>query len=136
MQLQIDRIEKAFEWLKEEFSNIEEIQSIDVLISRLDMLNASIAFSYQQMAIAKKELNEAKTLAYQKLAVSSYANEKYYAPSLAKDYVSSQCSKENYNFDLTERLCRAMVHVSDNLRTCISALKEESKMQNYLNKIQ
>lgn len=133
--LQIDRIEKAFDWLNEKFSDVTEIQSIDVLIQGLSELNASIAFSYNQMAIAKKELNAAKTLAYYKLQTSSYANDKHYHASLAKDFVSTQCIKENYNYDLTERFCRACVHISDNLRTAISALKEEIKMQNYSNSI-
>jgi len=130
-KLQINKIEAGFEWLNAEFSTIEGQQSIDALIEKISQLNASIAFAYNQMAIAKKELNEAKTKAYQTLAASSYANERYYAPSLAKDYVSSQCVIASYNYDLTERFCRAMVHISDNLRTAISALKEEIKMINY-----
>lgn len=135
MKVQIDRIENAFTWLNEEFSATENLQSVDVLITKMEMLNASIPFAYQQMAIAKKELNEAKTKAYQKLAASSLANDRYYAPSLAKDYISAQCVTENYNYDVTERLCRAMIHIADNIRTCISALKEEIKMQNYSNSI-
>lgn len=135
MHFQKDRIEKAFEWLNEEFSATENLQSVDVLISKMELLNASIPFAYQQMAIAKRELNEAKTRAYQRLAASSLANDKYYSVSLAKDYVSAQCVEANYNYDITERLCRAMVHVADNVRTCISALKEEIKMQNYSNSI-
>lgn len=127
-KLQINKIEAGFEWLNAEFSTIEGQQSIDVLTEKISQLNASIAFAYNQMAIAKKELNEAKTNAYRKLAASSLANDRYYAPSLAKDYVSSQCVIENYNYDLVERFCRAMVHISDNLRTAISALKEEIKM--------
>ena len=132
-QLQIDRIESAFAWLNEKFSDVTNIQSIDILIQSLSELNASIAFAYNQMAIAKKELNKAKTLAYYKLQASSYANDKHYHASLAKDFVSSQCEVENYNYDLTERFCRACVHISDNLRTAISALKEEIKMSNYGN---
>jgi hypothetical protein len=131
MIFDIKRIESGFKWLQNEFDNSGEIQSVDVLIQRLDAINSSLAWSGEQMAISKKLLNEAKVKAYHKLQMSSESQKKYYAPSLAKDYISAQCSNENYNYDMCERFSRALVHISDNLRTAISALKEMSKLESY-----
>ncbi len=129
--LDIQRLESAYQWLQNEFDNSGEIQSIDVLIQRLDAINSSLAWSGEQMAISKKLLNEAKVKAYHKLQVSSASQEKYYAPSLAKDYIAAQCYIENYNYDLAERFTRSLVHISQNLVTAISALKEMAKLESY-----
>lgn len=127
----IKKIEDGFVWLRSEFDDTGEIQSIDVLIQKLDAINSCLAWSGEQMAIAKKLLNEAKVKSYHKLQMSSASQEKYYAPSLAKDYVSAQCHNENYSYDMAERFCRALVHIAENLRTAISALKEQAKLDSY-----
>lgn len=127
----IKKIEDGFVWLRAEFDDTGEIQSIDVLIQKLDAINSCLAWSGEQMAIAKKLLNEAKVNAYHKLQISSASQEKYYAPSLAKDYVSAQCHNENYSYDMAERFCRALVHIAENLRTAISALKQEMILESY-----
>ncbi len=127
----IKRIESGFQWLQNEFDNSGEIQSIDVLIQRLDAINSSLAWSGEQMAISKKLLNEAKVKAYHKLQLSGASQGKQYPVSLAKDYISAQCGAENYNFDMCERFTRALVHIGDNLRTAVSALKEQAKMDSY-----
>lgn len=130
-KFEISRIESGFNWLQSEFENTVEIQSPDILIQKLDAINSCMAWAGEMMAVAKMELNKAKSKAYKNLAASSYANEKYYAPSLAKDYVSSNCFIEAYNYDLTERFCRTLVHIAENLRTSISALKEQFKLEGY-----
>lgn len=129
--IDIEKIQNGFDWLQSELDNVDEVQSIDVLIQRLSAINSTISWAYNQMAIAKKDYNAAKVAAYHRLMVSSSANEKYYSPSLAKDYVNSLCIDAAYAYDLTERFCRSLIHISDNTRTCISALKEEAKMNNY-----
>lgn len=90
-----------------------------------------MAFVNGQMTVAKQILNDKKKKSYESLAASSIANEDYFAPSLAKDYISSKVSEDQYNYDICERASRTIVHTLDCLRTAVSALKEESKVNNY-----
>lgn len=131
MELQLTRIEDCFKWLEREFEHTDELQSIDVLIDRMNQLNSVLPWINQQMATAKKILNETKVKAYYNLINSSAANEKYFAPSLAKDFVNARCSEQQYCYDMAERCSRTIVHIGDNLRTCISCLKEEFKISQY-----
>lgn len=126
---QLEKIENGFQWLITEFEDIDTIQSIDVLIAKLNVLNSTLAWSGEQMAIAKFNYNAAKSQAYLNLEASNIANrETRFSPLLAKDFVASACSQSAYAYDLTERFCRTMVHIGDNIRTAISALKEQLKL--------
>lgn len=127
----IKRVEDGLTWLQTEFEQTGEIQSIDVLIQKLDSINSAISWAGEQMAIAKKNWNLKKVSAYQSLLASSVANGKYWAPSLGKDYVAAKCHQEQYEYDLCERFTRALTHISDNVRTAISALKEQLKLDSY-----
>jgi hypothetical protein len=129
--LNIERIEKAFDWLAKEYAGTGEIQSIDLLVVKLDMLSSTIAWSSEQMAIAKVFYKKAKVAAYHRLELSTKAQNKHFSPSLAKDYVDALCTNEEYCYDLAERLTRTCTHISENLRTSISALKETLKMELY-----
>ena len=133
MEVQLSRIENALTWLQNEFAETGEFktQNINTLIERLNLLCNALPFINNQMAIAKKKLNEAKVKAYYTLITSQAANEKYYAPSLAKDFVNAQCSNEHYAYDVAERCSRTIIHLMDALRTCISALKTERETSNY-----
>ncbi len=135
--LQPERVESALIWLQSEFDSTGEfqIQNTQSLIERLNLLCNALPFINSQMALAKKKLNEAKVKAYHKLITSSTANEQYFAPSLAKDYVSALCSEEQYIYDNAERCSRTIVHLIDALRTCISALKEETRAMSYSNNV-
>lgn len=132
-EFSLNRIEEAFNWLQNEFSDTDVQHSIDDLHIKQNAINSVVSWSYEQMAVAKKMLNDAKEKAYLSLSSSSVANQQYYAPSLAKEYIASRCSNEAYAYDLTERLCRACVHISDNLRTSISAMKELARMESLSN---
>jgi len=127
----IKRIESGFQWLRTEFDNSGEIQSIDILIQRLDSINASLAWAGEQMAVAKKLLNERKEQAYINVMGSLETQGKKQFPSLIKDYVNSKCHQEEYNYDMAERFCRTLVHIGDNIRTAVSALKEQAKLSSY-----
>lgn len=129
--LQIQRIMDCNEWLEANADKYERIQSITVLIEDVGTLVKAMAFVNNQMAIAKKLLNEAKTKEYQNVMASLEAQGKNGAPSLVKDYINSKCSKEMYAYDLCERCSRTIVHTIDALRTCISALKVEQQYSNY-----
>lgn len=131
-QFKIDRVKACEQWLcdGEAFTHSD---SIDFLIDKLGELSVSLAFINSQMALAKKVLNDKKVTAYNSLIGSSVANETYFAPSLAKDYIAARCSEEAYNFDLCERVSRSIVHTIDSVRTAVSALKEQSKALSYAN---
>ena len=129
--LNIDRVEQAFIWLEETFEHTAEIQSVDLLIQKLDMLNATISWAGEQMCLAKVELSKEKIKAYKDFDFTSKANGVKYPPSLAKDYVNAKCYDAEYNYDLCERLTRAIVHISENLRTSISALKQQMMLDSY-----
>jgi hypothetical protein len=83
------------------------------------------------MAVSKEVLLERRSKAYNDLICSEVANAAYFAPSLAKDYIASKCSKEQYEYDVCERTSRTIVHTLDCLRTCISSLREELKISSY-----
>jgi hypothetical protein len=137
MELQVTRIEGCFIWLQNEFDSTDEFatQSVDGLISKLNLLCNVLPFVNGQMALAKKKWNEAKVKAYYDLIASSTANEKYFAPSLGKDFVNAKCSNEQYAYDVAERCSRTLVHLIDALRSAISALKEENITQRYTNNV-
>jgi hypothetical protein len=130
-ELQIKRIEDAMEWLEKSADDYTASQSIAWLIDQMGMLCKSLAFANNQMAVAKKILNKAKTRAYNNLVMSSVANEQYFSASLAKDYISAKIEQEQYDYDICERCSRTLLHTIEALRTCISALKEEAKVSNY-----
>lgn len=130
-ELQIKRVEDCAEWLETAADGYTASQSIAWLIDQLGLLCQSMAFINNQMAVAKSEFNKAKVRAYNNLILSSEANRSYLSPMLAKDYVSAKCEEQAYNYDVCERASRTITHTIESLRTCISALKEESKLAGY-----
>lgn len=131
--LDIKRVEDCGEWLESAADGYTASQSVHWMIDQLGMLVKSMAFINGQMAIAKMVLNEKKRRAYELLVSSTVAEASYFAPSLAKDYISARVSEEQYNYDLCERTGRTIVHTVEALRSCISALKEEIKLESYAN---
>jgi hypothetical protein len=129
--LQIDRVRNCLEWMELAAGDYNASQSINWYIDQLGMLCKSLPFVNEQMAEAKSVLNKKKITAYETLVVSSIANEQYFAPSLAKDYISAKCETEQLNFDLCERCSRSLVHTIEAIRSILSALKEEMKIASY-----
>lgn len=130
--LQIQRVEDAMEWLEATAEDYTGMQSIAWFIDHLGLLCKSMAFINGQMAVSKQILNDNKRRAYEALAASSVANMEYFAPSLAKDYIAAKVSVDQYNFDICERCSRTLVHTTiDVVRSCLSALKEEAKIESY-----
>lgn len=130
-KLQIQRVEDCHEWLQSVAEDYTGAQSISWYIDQLGVLCKSLAFINEQMAVAKKILNKKKITAYESLATSSVANQEYFAPSLAKDYIAAKCEKEQYDYDLTERCSRTLTHTIEAIRSILSALKEEMKIESY-----
>ena len=130
-QLQIKRVQDCMEWLQATAEDYTNGKSIPWYIDQLGMLCKAMAFVNEQMAEAKRILNKKKVTAYETLVTSSIANATYFAPSLAKDYISSKCEKEQYDYDLCERCSRTIVHTIEAIRSILSALKEEMKIESY-----
>jgi len=124
------------EWLEITAEQYTSSQSVHWLIDHLGELCKVMPFINNQMAIAKWILNQKKVKAYETLVTSSVANETYFSPSQGKDYISGKLAEDQYNFDLCERCSRTIVHTLEALRTAISALKEEMKIQGYANQQQ
>lgn len=129
--LQIKRVQDCVEWLQLTAEHYTGSQSISWYIDQLGMLCKSLAFINEQMAVAKQVLNKKKITAYESLVTSSIANQEYFAPSLAKDYIAAKCEKEQYEYDLTERCSRTLTHTVEAIRSILSALKEEMKIESY-----
>lgn len=125
-KLKINKVEDCMNWLMEGEA-FSHSQSVNYLIDKLGELTVSLAFVNNQMAISKQVLNEKKVSTYHTLITSETANEYYFSPSLAKDFINAKLSKEQYDFDLCERCSRTIVHTIDSLRTAVSALKMEKE---------
>lgn len=130
-QLQINRVEDCLEWLQTVAEEYTSRQSIPWFMDRLGELCKTMAFINEQMAVAKRVLNKKKIVAYESLVASSVANQEYFAPSLAKDYIAAKCEQEQYEYDITERCSRTIVHTIEAIRSILSAMKEEMKITSY-----
>jgi hypothetical protein len=129
--LQIKRVEDAMEWMESEAESYTSSQSIPWMIDQIGLLCKTMAFLNGQMTVAEEALNKRKVKAYESLAASSVANQDYFAPSLAKDYIAARCHAEQYDYTVCERASRTCYHTLEALRSVLSALKEEVKVQNY-----
>jgi len=130
-ELQIKRVEDCQEWLELNAEKYEGKQSIDDLISDLGSLIKALAFINGQLAVSKRIWNKAKVKAYHTYLVSSKSQGFEMSPMLIKDYIAARCDKEQYDFEICERVSRTIVHTCDALRTMISALKTEMQTLNY-----
>ena len=130
-ELQIKRVEDCLEYLESAADGYTASQSIAWLIDQVGILCKSLAFVNNQMAVAKKLLNKKKVQVYNNLLCSSMANNEFFSPSVIKDYVSARIEQEQYDYDVTERCSRTLLHTIEALRTCVSALKEELKTTSY-----
>lgn len=83
------------------------------------------------LAEYKRRLRVEKRKAYITLSNSYHARQKYFAPSLAKDYVDCECSETAFTVDMAERLSRSCVHTISAIITIISDLKSERQFANY-----
>lgn len=114
-----------------EGTNFSNVQSIDLLMEHGFKLQQWMAYSGEQMAVAKENLHKARRQAMVNLLGSMGANQKQLSPSLQKDYVNDLCASENATYELASRTNSACIHSMDFIRTCISALKTERQTNHY-----
>lgn len=131
MELQVSKLEDGLRWAEKEFEATGEVQSVDILIGKLDKLCSALPFANSQMAIAKREFNKAKSKAYNTYITSSIANDVKFSPLILKDYIAAKLDAQQYAYDVAERLSRTIVHLIDAYRTAISALKQERITNDY-----
>jgi hypothetical protein len=128
--------EKIIKELIEYFKTIESFdkdggQDATTLHSYLIHLTQIMSRSNFLMAEYQRKFRQEKKAAYEQLAFSSKANDKYYSPSLAKDFIDAKCSESGYVYDLAERTSRLCSHTCDCIRTIISSLKSERTFAQY-----
>lgn len=83
------------------------------------------------MAEYQRKFRQEKKAAYEKLTDTVISKQRYYAPSLAKEYIDSQCYETGYVYDLAERVSRLASHTIDAVRTIVSSLKSERTFASY-----
>lgn len=109
----------------------DSAQDATALHAYLIHLTQIMSRSNYLMAEYQRKFRQEKKAAYLKLAASSHSQQQYFAPSLAKDYIDSQCSEPGYIFDLAERCSRLCGHTQDAVITIVSSLKSERAFSNY-----
>lgn len=126
MQLDIERVRA----INQEIEAIGpfDTNSIGALIEAGVRLAGWLPWTGEQMALAKKQVNDKRAQAYNTHIFNQSARGLQVFPSIARDYVNAKCSEEQFNYDLCERCNRSLVHVLDLLRSVLSTLKEEMKL--------
>lgn len=131
--LQISKIQAIQSELESINLEITATQSIALLIDLGGRLSAWLAFSGEQMSIAKRIWRKETVIAYDSHVFSKMAQGMEIQATLANKYAAARAGDHEANWDLCERVNRSCVHVLDFLRSVISALKEENKVYNYNN---
>lgn len=86
------------------------------------------AFTGEQMAVAKKEWQDAKKKAYETFIISneaSAAKVDRFGVMVVKDYISAKCGDFEARYEYIERTNNALGSMEDVLRSVISAIKQE-----------
>jgi hypothetical protein len=128
VQIQISVVEAIQSELEAINLEITSTQSIANLIDLGGRLSAHLAFTGQQMAIAKKVWRKEVSKAYDSFVFSRMSQGLTVPPSMAKDYVQARAGDQEGTYEFIERVHRSCTHIIDFLRSCISALKEEQKV--------
>lgn len=109
----------------------DSAQDVTALHAYLIELTNLMARSNFLMAEYQRKFRMQKTIAYKELTATVIREQKYYAPSLAKDFIDAQCFETGYVYDLAERCSRLCAHTIDAIRTIISSLKSERSFAQY-----
>ncbi len=128
--------------------NFKEVQLVNEKVQNVDpaFLSNSPQFCYEtaiwcatqraytgeQMAIAKKEWQDAKKKAYETFILSNEANQvrvEKFGVMVVKDYIAAKCGDFEARYEYIERTNAALSSMEDVLRSVISALKQEMYSQ-------
>lgn len=117
--------------LEREAGDIQNFLEITVsdepaeLIERISMLNVYLARSGKMLADATQLQDDAIASVFVNYA--KFLEDK--SPTIASKFIQSQISRQNRLVKWIERINRACVHQSDNIRTQISFKKENLRIE-------
>lgn len=89
------------------------------------------AYAGERMATFKRDLLQKRALYYETFVFNARAQKLEFTSTMIKDYVNAKCYREQYAFDIAERVNRACVHNMDLIRTSMSFLKTEMANLSY-----
>lgn len=95
-----------------------------MMIEKLEKLNAVIARSGYLIAETERMRDERVAQLFDKCLDTINKM----SPNVLKSWIGANTAKENFYAKWLDRINRASVHISDNLRTQISYSKEELKL--------
>lgn len=130
MELRLSELQAIQSELESVNLHITSTQSISALIDLAGKIAAWLAFSGEQMAIAKKIWRSYTAKAYDNYVFNKVARGFTITPSMANKYAEARVGEHESNYEYCERINRAATHTLDILRTCISALKAEQTAYN------
>lgn len=110
----------------EEFLEDEPTEDASALVSKLGVLNVYMARTGRILAEAKYFQDKAGRDAFEKLAPGIFDMK----PTIVGKFIGSLTPMSNRIVNLADRLNRACVHASDNMRTQVSFAKEEMRLVN------
>lgn len=129
--------------------NLKEVQAINEKLQNTDPLfmasspqalyelciwcAAQKSFTGEQMAIAKKQWQDAKKKAYNTFILSNEANRDRvdkFGVHVVKDYIAATCGNLEAIYEYIERTNNACGYMIDSARTVISSLKSERQTFN------
>jgi|SRR5882757_838157 len=117
--------------IQTELENINTVitstQSIGQLIDLGGVLSSWIAYTGEQMSVAKRIWRNETAKAYDNHIFSKMAQGMQIQATLANRYATAKAGNYEAIWESIERTNRTCVHILDFLRTAISALKEENK---------
>lgn len=113
-----------------ESTSYADVQSIELLMEFGFKLQQWMAFSGEQMSVAKEHLHTQRRQKMINLAGNLKANGAALSATLQKDFINDSCATENAFYELASRTNSSCIHAIDLVRSCISAMKEELKMAN------
>lgn len=125
---EVQAIQVALETIDSEISGL---QSITYLIELGGKLSSWIAFTGEQLSIAKKIWREETAKAYDNYVFSKAAHGIPITPTMANKYAEAKSGKWEGDYQFIERVNKSATHILDFLRTAISALKAEQAAANY-----
>lgn len=126
--LEIQAIQSELESIDKDISGL---QSIIYLIDLGGKLSSWIAFTGEQMSIAKKIWRNETGKAYDNYVFSKAAHGIPITPTMANKYAEAKAGEWEGDYQFVERVNRSATHILDFLRTAISALKAEQAAANY-----
>lgn len=105
--------------------------NMDLMLVMCGMIATYLASTAALVAEAGRLYGAAQKRLHERLAMSGTANQKYFSASMAKHYVATAAVQESYAYEFATRMNAAVTHVSELLRTAISAEKQLLANLNY-----